>query len=1161
MGEVWRADHVVQGIAVAIKFMTARRARDPKFQAAFREEVRAMARLDHPGIIMVFDCGEVSQEAEEHSQGRIVAGSSYLAMELAASTLQDIDKSRLQWWHVRSILMRILDALAHSHARGVIHRDLKPANVLFVDTGDGPQLKLSDFGLAHAVDDLNRKELFERKVSGTPRFMAPEQIMGRFRDQGPWTDLYAVGCLAYWLSSGEPPFYSGDTEQILRGHLFEALPPLETRVPVPDGFHAWVERMLAKQPGDRFRRSADAAHDLLSLGEPPGPRQPLRRPLPVVAFSTAPIGPEMIEDMGATEIVGATLALPEGDWELLMQGSGVSIGQPAPLPESWRFTQPPRRSMALVGVGLGLFGLRQIPLVGRTAERDRIWSALAEVHSQRRPRALILRGMAGTGKTRLAEWIAERAHEVGAASILKAMHGPITGPGDGVARMLSNYLRCTGLPREQILERVRYIIALDGPMTSDDLHECLALTEFVVPTADPDFDESKVRVRFTNPTERHIVLKRLLSRITRRRPVIVCLDDVQWGHDSLGFVHHLLNASATPVLFLLTVREEALLNRPIARQQLEALVALDNVEELSVGALGEDDHVELVQHLLGLEEALARQVAKRTDGNPLFAVQLVGDWVERGLLEVGATGFRLQDGENAALPEDVRQLLFSRIEQLIHQPLSAPPNDALLALELAAALGQEIEQREWTQICRQQGIRVPDGLVEAMASNRLAQIDRQGWTFAHGALRECLEHIAREARRWTRHQRACAEMLTTLYGLEHHETAYRLGRHLLEADDLEAALAPILRGAIEHRVTCDFQPANALFDLYEQTLQKLGLQPNDPRAVTGAIERAVTLNRQGKYVESTALLDDLEPLVRASGQIEPLAQILHVRGIVAKMSGQIREGVVIAEAAMELFTAIDHKLGMARCIFLLAEFSYWCGDMKTARDFYDQAWTHFVEIGIEDEMAACKMAMGSLYTKLEDYPQAISFIMEAMAGFEKIGDSNALANCFNNLGEIYRYQGDLPNAELYYDKALRTLERVGLGDDIVVCFNLGMVLMAQAKFAQADPIMRQVLTTLLPTRRGGYIGLAHMGMLPGCAARADWTAWDHHVSEAALHLEQSAMIDIDLAQVAEMAAQLARDGGQSARAREAFDLALNQWRALGREDRITEIEAQLEALP
>jgi serine/threonine protein kinase len=108
-------------------------------------------------------------------------------------------------------------------------------------------------------------------IVGTPAFMAPEQIRGAWRDLGPWTDLYSVGCTAFTLAAGEPPVGSEATrslQEIALGHVHGEAPPLQAAVAVPAGFEAWVRRLLRKEPQDRYRRAADAAEALLALEAP-----------------------------------------------------------------------------------------------------------------------------------------------------------------------------------------------------------------------------------------------------------------------------------------------------------------------------------------------------------------------------------------------------------------------------------------------------------------------------------------------------------------------------------------------------------------------------------------------------------------------------------------------------------------------------------------------------------------------------------------------------------------------------------------------------------------------------------------------------------------------------------------------------------------------------
>ena len=150
MGEVWRGVHRRQRVPVAVKFLSGERSHDERFLSAFRQEVRAVAGLDHPSIVLVLDYGIVSPTASEASEGALSAGNPYLAMELVdGGSLADLC-GRVPWAETKSILARMLDALCHAHARGTIHRDIKPANVLRIaSTG---AIKVTDFGLSHVFD-------------------------------------------------------------------------------------------------------------------------------------------------------------------------------------------------------------------------------------------------------------------------------------------------------------------------------------------------------------------------------------------------------------------------------------------------------------------------------------------------------------------------------------------------------------------------------------------------------------------------------------------------------------------------------------------------------------------------------------------------------------------------------------------------------------------------------------------------------------------------------------------------------------------------------------------------------------------------------------------------------------------------------------------------
>lgn len=1169
MGEVLQAVHVERNLPVAIKILSARRARDPEFRSALRQEIRAVARLHHPGIIMVFDGGEVGEEIEAATAERFIAGSSWLAMELASYSLQDLDRSSLDWRQVRNILIRILDALSHSHARGVVHRDLKPANVLFVEGPEGRQLKLTDFGLAHAMDEGGEVDFLARKISGTPRFMSPEQITGQWRDQGPWTDLYALGCMAYWLVDGEPPFREGTTDEILESHLSAPLPPLHAPFDVPAGFGVWLGRLLGKRPAERFQRAADAARALFALGEPTNGGQDtgalrFRRPL---NERLAQINERLAQtddgsDMGMTEIISDIMAAPSvPDLQALARPQeNFSIREQTErfvVPRTWHRKESPPLSAELIGVGLGLFGLRQIPFVGRVDERDEIWEALRRVATQGRPEVILLSGATGTGKTRLATWISERAHELGAATLLRATHSSMGGRKNGIGMMLAEHLRCQGLAKEEILERTRQSLQ-DRNLDSDALHDCLAITEVISRAVDVNYREEEARIRFRTPQERFAVIIRYLARLSRHRPLIVLLDDLQWGQDSLNAVEFLLDASirqSLPILILGTIQVDALPKFPASAERIKALEQREESHRIDVGLLPESEHRLLIKYMLGLEDDLVEEVACKTGGNALYAVQLVGDWVERGVLELGPRGFRLRAGESAPMPEDLQSVFRERIAKLIGQPLDAkPPDSALLALERAAILGSDVQRREWMAVCRYDGYRLPLLVVDAMVANDLAILSSQGWSFQHQAFRETLLENARRQQRYEEHHRVCAQVLQSLYQDLPTGMAERIGKHFVEARQYSEALKPILKAGDEFRIRCDFERAHTQFRQYQELLDRMQVVASSPIRVDGWLLRAKTLVRQSEFGAADNLLSRCESIARATGREDLLAASLHERAVVANYRGKIPEGMALIEEALELYEDQRNLAGRARAMTTLASLHYWAGSYFESERAYRKGLQLTRRAGDRLEVARVEMALGSLYTVLSDFEESRRLLIHAREVFEEVGDLGEVANCLNNLGELFRQQGDLEQALHAYEEARKVMGRLDQEDDVVILINLGMVQIACDNMKEASALFKRVLQVTAASQRRGYLGFAHIANLPVAAFEEDWASWDEHLEAARGHLEATGFVDSDMAALAEDAGQRALLQGEWKRGQGALLVARAQWLAMGRQDQAAKID-------
>lgn len=271
VGEVYLVENLAQGRLEALKVLTGVQ----HLHAAQIAEGRGRreVRLAHPNIV------------QTHESGRLPNGQLYVTMEYVAgpSLAQVLDaRGPLPLVVVLGILEQVAETIHFAQARGVIHRDLKPHNLILADDTYGKIIKVLDVGMAKILDDKVREGAVlsaDIAAFGTPQYMSPEQCMGKPPD--PRTDLYALGCVAFELVTGETPFH-GALAQMFVAHVKKAPPVPSQRADdeVPPELDALILRCLAKAPEQRFQTGAELA---AAVRQVPGYR-PLRR-LPADAMA------------------------------------------------------------------------------------------------------------------------------------------------------------------------------------------------------------------------------------------------------------------------------------------------------------------------------------------------------------------------------------------------------------------------------------------------------------------------------------------------------------------------------------------------------------------------------------------------------------------------------------------------------------------------------------------------------------------------------------------------------------------------------------------------------------------------------------------------------------------------------------------------------------
>ncbi len=261
MGVVYRATQRSLGRTVALKMLLRRDLASPADLARFQSEAEAAARLDHPGIVSIFEVGE--HDGHPFYSMQFVEGTT-LAKRLSGGPLPAREAAAL--------VAKVADAVQAAHDRGILHRDLKPSNIL-IDSAGEPHV--SDFGLAKRLEG-DTLVTHTGAILGTPCYMSPEQAAGSRGDVGPTSDVWSLGAILYQTLTGRPPFQASSPMDTL-------LAVLESEPPLPRSLASGVDRdleMIAlkslQKPQDlRYASAADLAVDLLAFltGEPVAARR------------------------------------------------------------------------------------------------------------------------------------------------------------------------------------------------------------------------------------------------------------------------------------------------------------------------------------------------------------------------------------------------------------------------------------------------------------------------------------------------------------------------------------------------------------------------------------------------------------------------------------------------------------------------------------------------------------------------------------------------------------------------------------------------------------------------------------------------------------------------------------------------------------------------
>jgi serine/threonine protein kinase len=233
---------------VAVKVLVER---SDETNARLLMEARAMARLNHPRIVAVYDAGEDN-------------GISYIVMELVrGKTLSALEGGELAYKQALGYIYEVLEALDYANSQGIIHRDIKPSNIMIIE--DGKHTKLTDFGLARRASEVTQTTR-TGQIVGTISYLAPERFLSKPADVR--SDLYSVGIVMYEIFTGTLPFRNDrdDIVATMYSHVHDLpTPPREINRNIPESLENVIMRAIEKDPGRRYQNALEFMNDIQAL--------------------------------------------------------------------------------------------------------------------------------------------------------------------------------------------------------------------------------------------------------------------------------------------------------------------------------------------------------------------------------------------------------------------------------------------------------------------------------------------------------------------------------------------------------------------------------------------------------------------------------------------------------------------------------------------------------------------------------------------------------------------------------------------------------------------------------------------------------------------------------------------------------------------------------
>ena len=988
------------------------------FIEAFRREALLTSKLKHPNTITLFDYGETKE------------GTLYLVTEfLDGETLYE------RLWREKEmspevavhVAKQIAKSLGEAHSHGIIHGDLKPANIFLCQMyGEQDFVKVLDFGIAKIIGEVDPAGL------GTPEYMSPEQFSGQPLMAA--SDVYSLGLIIYEMLIGTRPFEDKDTQKLAQRHLAEPLPQMPDEIERSE-LGMIIRRATAKEPDRRYDNGMTFFKALDAVGA-------VRR----------------------HEVIRLPPAIEPAE-----------LASPSSAPRNVRPRSDhtdPRPSDRITSSG----GAREsieapLPMTGRESERHWLFARLDGTIKTRQGRIVLIGGAAGSGKTRLCQWLLsevdKRQAQSGTGAFRKSSPRVMEAPAQALAQALG-FSRREGMgpPAGKIEEAVAARI---GRALSSVERNAICALYAQMPVDPATFDPRPLAV--------------LLMELANARPLVLHIDNIRWADTtSLALFEALaegLDKTPSPLLLLLTVRRETLPGLPELSARLKNLARqrtcvmpwfipeMTRIDAREFSRLALQAAAEAAGILGAPTQSLVEAITERSGGNPLYILQLVQHLIKNELLSATNNGIQLTPGViiEALIPARIGQLMRSRLNQLLSSEQDHRALDTILTR--MALLGRNVPHGLLQTTLKREA---EAGNIEAAQtlarlkplSQRLAEqdiilikerVDKEGHTsrslsiaqhLMHQVLVERLEALP-NAEELHRH---AAVALQRHYGanetLEAHVEA--IGSHFELAGDRAEAVRFLLRAARNQGLD------NKLSEAAELLERCRSLCANEDSLADSRLRIIVSLSYLklvlGAFADFEALQVLGMRLAEEIGDTEAIRELTLQAGIMAMGAGRLEQADALLEAAQKGFEhreqvapaaaltpeeqglslvglwlsmqPLKTSVGLSTTLLYRSRVQREMFHLRNADAFLKRAAECFHDNGLRWGLACCHRLLGSLTLERGNVQRAFEILEHATKLFSEVRPSTGLVDAKLNLAAAIARRGQpTPARELLMDLLAR----------------------------------------------------------------------------------------------------------------------------------------------